>query len=107
VPLVFTVSNISRNPVTLQLLGRDPTADFKVSTVSGSAVWSRLRGQTLMGPLRLYPLAAAQSLSFKQVWDQRGDNGKPVPPGDYLVRAVLLTDDPNGLGSASVRLRVE
>ena len=106
-PLIFTVTNISKLPLTLQLMGREPTADFQVSDRQGRGVWSRLRGKTMMGPLRLYPLAPARSLSFKEVWDQRGDNGKPVPPGDYLVRGVLLTDRPDGLTSASVRLRIE
>lgn len=106
-PLVFTVTNTGKASVTLQLLGRNPTTDFRVTSASGKAVWSRLRGQTLMGPLRLYPLGSAKKLSFKKIWDQRGDDGNPVPPGDYQVQAVLLTDDPKGLASRSVRLRIE
>jgi hypothetical protein len=107
VPLVFTVVNAGRISVTLQLLGRTPTADFRISDSRGRLVWSLLRGQTLMGALRLFPLEAGMRLSFRQVWNQRTDTGSPVAAGDYLIRGVLLTDDPKGLASAPARLRIE
>ena len=75
VPLVFAVTNTGRTSVTLQLLGRVPTADFRVADRDGRLVWSRLRGQTLLGPRRLFPLAAGESLSFRRIWDQRTDAG--------------------------------
>ncbi len=106
-PLVFTVTNTARVSVTLQLLGRTPTADFRVSDPRGRIIWSGLKGQTLLGPLRLFPLDAGKSLSFRQVWGQRSDTGSPVAPGKYLIRGVLLTDDPEGLASLPARLRIE
>jgi len=106
VPLAFTVTNTGGASVTLELLGRTPTADFQVSDSTGRTIWSRLRGQTLLGALRLFPLGAGKSLSFRQAWDQRTDAGTPVPPGDYLVRGVLLTGDAGGLASPPVRLRI-
>jgi len=107
VPLVFTVTNAGRVSVTLQLLGRTPTADFQVSDPRGRIIWSRLRGQTLLGALRLFPLDAGKSLSFRQVWNQRTDTGGPAAPGEYLIRGVLLTDDPKGVASPTARLRIE
>jgi intracellular proteinase inhibitor BsuPI len=107
VPLVFTITNTGKVPVTLQLLGRSPTADFQVSDSEGRIVWSRLRGQTLLGALRLFPLNAGKSLSFRQVWNQRTDTGMRVAPGGYLIRGVLLTDDPKGLASPPARVRIE
>lgn len=106
-PLVFTVTNAGKTPLTLQLLGRAPTADFRISDSRGRLVWSRLRGQTLLGALRLFPLDAGKSLSFREVWNQRTDAGRPVEPGEYLVRGVLLTDDPEGLASPPARLLVQ
>jgi hypothetical protein len=106
VPLVFTVTNTSGAPVILELLGRTPTADFRVSDSGGRLIWSRLRGQTLFGALRLYPLDAGKSLSFRQTWNQRTDSGSSVPPAAYLVRGVLLTGDSEGLASPPVRLRI-
>jgi len=107
VPLVFTVTNTGKVSITLQLLGRTPTADFRVSDLRGQRIWSSLRGQMLMGALRLFPLDAGKRLSFRQVWNQRSDTGGQVLPGEYLVRGVLLTDDPEGLASAAARLRIE
>jgi hypothetical protein len=107
VPLVFTVTNVGRTALTLQLLGRTPSADFRISDSRGRLVWSRLRGQTLLGALRLFPLDAGKRLSFREVWNQRTDAGRQVAPGGYLVRGVLLTDDPKGLASPPVRLVIE
>ena len=104
---MFRVLNPGPAAVTLELQGRDPTADFVVSTPQGQVVWSRLRGQVMMGSLRLYPLPPRKSLTFRHRWDQRADGGKPVPPGEYQVKAVLLTGDPGGLASPPVRLRIQ
>lgn len=106
-PLVFRVTNAGKVSVTLQLLGRTPTADFRVSDARGRTIWSLLRGQTLLGALRLYPLDAGKALVFRAVWNGRADAGSPVPPGEYLIRGVLLTDDPDGLASLPAPLRIE
>ncbi len=104
---MFRVVNPGPAAVTLELQGREPTADFVVSTPRGQVVWSRLRGQVMVGSLRLYPLAPGKGLTFRHRWDQRADGGKPVPPGEYQVRAVLLTGDPGGLASLPTRLRIQ
>jgi hypothetical protein len=107
VPLVFRVGNAGGSEVTLQLEGRDPTADFVVTGAGDRVVWSRLKGQIVLGSLRLYPLAPGKALTFRHTWNQRNDSGKPVPPGEYLVRGVLLTDQPGGMPSPAVRIRIE
>jgi intracellular proteinase inhibitor BsuPI len=106
-PLVFTVTNVGRTPLTLQLLGRTPTADFRISDSRGQLAWSRLRDQTLLGALGLFPLDGGESLSFREVWNQLSDAGHPVAPGEYLICGVLLTDDPEGLASPPARLLIE
>jgi hypothetical protein len=107
VRLVFTVTNAGSTSATLQLLGRAPSADFRVSDARDRSVWSLLRGKTLLGALRLFPLGAGRHLVFRHVWNQRDDGGSPVPPGQYLARGILLTDDPEGLASAPARFRIE
>jgi hypothetical protein len=107
VPLVFTVTNTGKVGVTLQLLGRTPTADFRVLDSRSRVIWTRLRGQTLLGALRLYPLEAGKSLSFREVWHQLTEAGTTVTPGIYTVLGVLLTDDPKGLQSAPARISIE
>jgi intracellular proteinase inhibitor BsuPI len=105
--LIFTITNPGPESVTLQLLGRAPSADFRVSDARGRIVWSHLRGKTMLGALRLFPLDAGKHLVFRHAWDQHGDDGTPVPPGEYLARGVLLTDDPAGLVSAPARFRID
>jgi len=93
--------------VTLQLLGRTPTADFHVTHPDGQPVWTRLRGQTMLGALRLYPLGPGKELVFRATWNGHDGDERPVPPGEYLVRGILLTDDPGGLPSDPVRTRLD
>jgi hypothetical protein len=52
-------------------------------------------------------LDAGKSLAFRDIWNQHDDSGSPVPSGDYLIRGVLLTDDPNGLASVDAPLHIE
>lgn len=103
---MFSVANAGKLAVTLQLLGRTPTADFRVYDSADRLLWSLLRGQTMLSALRLYPLEPGQRLRFRHSWDQRADTGKTVAPGEYRVRGVLLTDAPGGLPSPPARLRI-
>jgi hypothetical protein len=104
--LVFTVTNPSKTPATLYLMGRAPTADFLITDSRGSAVWNLRHGETLMASLQVYPLAAGKSLSFRKIWDQRSNSGKPVLAGNYLVRGVLLTDRLGGMESAVAKVTI-
>ena len=106
-PLVLTVTNTGKVGVTLQLLGRTPTADFRIFDSRGRMIWSRLRGQTLLGALRLYPLEAGKDLSFREVWKQRNDQGSVVAPAVYTAMGVLLTDEPTGLPSPAARISID
>ena len=105
-PLLFQIENAGKASVTLQLQGREPTADFRVVDARGRQVWSLLQGRIMLGSLRLYPLPAGQHLSFRHTWNQRDDGRKPVPPGDYLIQGVLLTDARGGLPSPVARVRL-
>lgn len=106
-PLVFRIANPGPAAVTLELQGRVPTADFVVSDPHGGEVWSLLRGQVMLGSLRLHPLGPGRSLTFRHRWDQRSGAGKAVPAGEYLVRGVLMTANPGDLASPPARLRIE
>jgi hypothetical protein len=52
-------------------------------------------------------LGAGKNLSFREVWNQRTDEGAMTGPAAYTVVAVLLTDEPNGLPSAPARISIE
>lgn len=106
VPLVFQVANAGSTVIELSLGGRQPTADFEVAA-GGRVVWNRLHGQTTLGILRLHPLRPGERLTLRHSWDQHANTGRPVTPGEYTVRAVLLSDDPGGIKSPPARLRIE
>jgi hypothetical protein len=80
VPLVLRVTNTGDVPVTRQLMGRTPTADFHVAYAQGAPVWTRLRGKTMLGALRLYPLDPGNELVFRAAWNGRTDFDRYAPP---------------------------
>jgi hypothetical protein len=102
----LTVTNTATVLVTVPLLGRSPTADFRVFDDAGRQIWSLLKGQIVLGALALHSFAAGEQLSLGALWDQRDDGGRMIGPGEYLIRGVLMTDDPSGISSALVRIRV-
>jgi len=106
VPLVFRVTNAGAAELTLELQGRTPTADFVVTDSRGTVIWSLLRGRVMLGSLRLHPLPPGKGLTFRHTWNQRSDRGSPVPPGEYLVHAVLITGDPGGISSPVAKVRI-
>ena len=88
-------------------MGRIPSADFQAWDSHGVRIWSQRRGQIILGVLRLFSLDAGKGLSFRHTWNQLADSGSQVPPGEYLIRGVLLTDDPSGIASPPARLRID
>jgi len=87
-------------------MGRTPTADFLVTDARSRPVWSLLRGRSMLGALRLYPLGPGQRLQVRQVWDQRSDDGLLVAPREYLIKATLVTDQVGGLAAPPIRVQI-
>lgn len=92
VPVTFRVENVTDRTLTLHLTGREIAFDILVERPDGSTVWRRLEGEVIRSILRLDTLPPGQSLRLQASWDQRSDAGEPVPPGEYRVRAELLTE---------------
>jgi hypothetical protein len=90
VRVVLRVRNGAGRAVDVYLRGREPTLDVVVETAAGDTVWRRLEGAVIPAIVGLRPLAPGQTLEVAAVWDQRGRAGRPVEPGDYVVRAALL-----------------
>ncbi len=85
------VENKGSQPISLTF----PTGqryDFVVTTPDRRIlwVWSHDKAFTLIfGSLTLSP---GQKIEFEEEWDQRDNDGNPLPPGDYWVYGVLTTD---------------
>jgi uncharacterized protein (DUF58 family) len=106
VPVVLRLTNRTERPLTLVLQGRPLAFDVTVTTPDGAIVWRRLEGAVVQSILAVRTLAPAESLTLEAVWDGRGRDGTPVPPGRYLVAGKLLTDTPEGLVTRPAPLEV-
>jgi len=106
VPITVRAENIGAAAVDLYLRGRTVAFDVTVERSGGEVVWRRLDGEIVEAVLQLRTLAPGGSLTLRAQWNQRMANETPAPPGDYRLRGVLLTDDPAGLTTALVPMRV-
>lgn len=92
VPVRLELVNPGSAPATLYLRGREIAFDVVVTRPDGSPVWRRLAGAAIPAILQVRRLAPGERMSFEARWAQRTDAGRPVAPGDYLVKGALLTD---------------
>ena len=106
VPVVLRLTNRTERPLTLTLQGRPLAFDVTVTGPDGAIIWRRLEGAVVQSILAVRTLAPAESLTFEAVWDGRGRDGSPAPPGRYLVAGTLLTDTPEGLGTRPAPLEL-
>ena len=93
VQLTLAVENLSDKTVDLYLRGRVIAFDVIVRDQSGATVWQRLSGEIIQAVLQLKTLSGGETLMLTARWDQRTNAGVLVPPGNYSVTGVLLTDD--------------
>ena len=96
VRMKLTLRNDSDNPVSFSLGGRPPY-DFVVSTPDGEQVWHWKCGKITNLPLDSESLEPGEELEFVGEWEQVDNRGEPVPPGTYLVCAVLNLESPEKL----------
>ena len=102
----LTLRNVSDGTVNLVLGGRPPY-DFEVSTPDGEQVWHWKCGKIINQPLDGKTLEPGEELEFVGEWEQVDNRGEPVPPGTYLVRAVLNLDPPEKLVTEARELQVQ
>jgi len=102
VPLKLTVENVAEVPVEFHTGGRPDTNyvggyDFVVAHPDGSEVWSWLKsGVVVEAILSKVTLQPDEQLQFEQEWPQKDLEGRPVGPGEYLVRGVLTGETTSG-----------
>ncbi len=106
VQMKLTLRNISDDSVSISLGGRPPH-DFVVSTPDGEQVWHWKCAKITLLPLDSKTLEPGEELEFVGEWEQVDNRGEPVPPGTYLVRAVLNLDPPEELVTEARELEVQ
>jgi hypothetical protein len=105
VPIVIRLENIGTRPMDLSLRGRTITFDILITRPDGEIVWQRLRDEVIPAIIQLKVLQPGESLELEAEWNQRDNNGKPVPSGIYSVRGSVLTDGP-ALETHTASLRI-
>jgi Intracellular proteinase inhibitor len=105
VPITVRATNRGTAPATLYLRGRPIAFDVIVTDARGKIVWRRLEGATITMILQVRELKPGESLTLEDVWPQHNNAGAAVEPGEYHLKAQLLTDT-EPLESASVSLRI-
>lgn len=105
VPITLRVQNRTRHTIDLYLRGRAATFEVVVARPDGEVVWRRLEDEIILAIVHLRALAPAERLELATVWDQRTRQGRPVAPGEYTARGLLLVEgDP--LETRSVPFRI-
>lgn len=84
--------NRTRRTLDLYLRGRTPTFDVVIARSDGEVVWRRLEDEIIPAIVHLRPLGPGQLLEAEAVWDQRTNQGRPLPPGEYTARGLLLVE---------------
>ena len=94
IPLRLAVRNTSDKWVWLETGDSTYTFNFIVTDQNGTEVWNRLwhrREEPVPMILKQKPMPPGQTTRFSDVWNQRDNRGKRVPPGVYFVRGTLDT----------------
>ena len=105
VQLKLTLRNVSDEPVKFSTGGRPPH-DFVISTPEGEQVWHWKCGKIIEQPLDGRTLGPGEEMEFTGEWEQVDNRGEPVPPGAYLVRAVLDMEPPEKLVTSAHELEI-
>ena len=106
VSMELRLTNAGTHAREVVLQGRPTAFDLTVSCQDGVEVWRRLEGEVVSAILQLRVLAPGEALELSHTWDQRGADGAPVPPGDYLVRGEIPSDPPTAFRAGPVPLRI-
>ena len=92
VPLTITVA--ASEPITLYYRTTQ-RYEIVISDAAGKEVWRWSKDKAFGEVLEQVSLQASQTLSFDEPWDQRGNDGQPVPTGNYTVTATSTHCDAN------------
>jgi hypothetical protein len=105
VQMELLVRNLSAAPVTFQF-SDSQRYDFLVAREDGQLVWYWSHDKMFAQVLGSLTLAPGEERRYRERWDQRDTQGRPVPPGRYWVEAVFPPRRPVLPSSAGLGPRV-
>jgi hypothetical protein len=106
VGIALLVEHPGPDALELYLQGRSATFDVEVRDAAGQVVWRRLEGKVLQAIIQLRVLWPGERFVLHASWNQRDRDGVAVPPGEYRLRGLLLTDAPEPLATDDVTVRL-
>jgi hypothetical protein len=92
IPLRFSVINTAARPLALEF-SSGQMYDFEVRR-NGELVWNWAHDRFFTQALQRREVPAGEGIEFTESWNLRNNEGEPVPPGQYTLRAVLTTMGP-------------
>lgn len=106
VPIELRLTNISSRPITLTLLGRETAFDVEIRDEAGALVWRRLEGRPVPTTPQRRELAPGETLTLRDTWTQRTNEGTPAAEGAYLVMASVPGPQPEPIRTRTRMLRI-
>jgi hypothetical protein len=90
VAISFTVANPTKKDVPYDFL-TGQKFDMTVLDSKGTTLWQWSQNKKFTQGLSRLTLAPGRKLTYHAVWNGRDANGKPVPPGLYMINARLTS----------------
>jgi hypothetical protein len=92
--LRLVVSNSSGSVMNLSGGDPDEAYAFVVYNSAGHVVWLSVHDTALSGVLANWTIAPHDQVSHEVSWSGVGNDGQPLPPGDYtVVGKIFLSDE--------------
>jgi len=87
VPLKLIASDLQDHAITLPFRTTQ-RYDFQVLQ-NGRLLWNWAYHKRFTRSVEPLIVGPGEKVTFSEAWDQLGNDGKPVPPGTYTVRAFI------------------
>ncbi|MGQ9579236.1 MAG: BsuPI-related putative proteinase inhibitor, partial [Candidatus Aminicenantales bacterium] len=90
--ITFTLTIQNAGPKTLDLVSLSSQIyDIEVYQEAGILIWNWANDRSFLTVITTIILEPAQTRVFQETWQVQTNQGHPVPPGTYKVRAQLVT----------------
>ena len=93
-PVPLTITIAASEPITLYYRTTQ-RYEIVISDAEGKEVWRWSKDKAFGEVLEQVSLQADETLGFDESWDQRDNDGQPVPAGNYTVTATSTHCDAN------------
>jgi hypothetical protein len=92
VPITLRVHNRTQRDLDLYLRGRAITFDVEIARSDGDVVWRLLEDEIIPAIVHLRTLHPDERIELQALWDQRTKESRPLEPGEYAARGLLLVE---------------